>query len=143
MELEARAEMNYENYAKTINIEAKTMVDMVRRMYIPAVIRYATELATSINTVRGAAPLANCSVQEKLLTDVSELLAQMDLAKEKVREARLEAVAITGAKEKAECYRKHVVPAMEALRIPVDKLETIVDKKFWPVPTYGDLVFEV
>lgn len=142
-ELEARAEMNYENYSKTINIEAKTMVDMVRRMYIPAVIQYTTELAGSINAVRVAVPTADVTVQEKLLTQVSRLLAETEEAKEKVREARLAAVAITSAKEKAEAYRETVVPAMEALRIPVDKLETIVDKKFWPVPTYGDLVFEV
>jgi len=142
-ELEARAEINYENYAKSINIEAKTMVDMVRRMYIPAVISYATELANSINAVRAAVPNINFTVQEKLLTQISELLEETENAKEKVREARLSAVAITNAKEKAEYYRENVVPAMEALRVPVDKLETIVDKKFWPVPTYGDLVFEV
>jgi len=143
VELEARTEMMYENYAKTINIEAKTMVDMVRRMYIPAVIRYATQLANSINSVRSAVPSANFTVQEKLLTQISDLLAEVEDAKEKVREARLACVAIKDAKEKAEAYRATVVPAMEALRIPVDKLETIVDKKFWPVPTYGDLVFEV
>ena len=74
---------------------------------------------------------------------VCELLAETESAKEKVREARLAAVGIKNAKEKAEAYRENVVPAMEALRIPVDKLETIVDKKAWPVPTYGDLVFEV
>ena len=116
---------------------------MVRRMYIPAVISYATELANSINSVRAAVPGVNFTVQEKLLNQVSELLAETEAAKEKVREARLAAVALTNAKEKAEAYRENVVPAMEALRIPVDKLETIVDKKFWPVPTYGDLVFEV
>jgi len=142
-ELEARAEINYENYAKTINIEAKTMVDMVRRMYIPAVIRYATELANSINAVRAAVPTANFTVQEKLLTQISELLAETEAAKEQVREARLAAVAIKTAKEKAEAYRANVVPAMEALRAPIDKLETIVEKKAWPVPTYGDMVFEV
>ena len=142
-ELEARAEMNYENYSKTINIEAKTMVDMVRRMYIPAVIRYATELAESINAVRTAVPGANFTVQEKLLTQISDLLAETENAKERVRETRLAAVAINNAKEKAESYRENVVPAMEALRVPIDKLETIVDKKAWPVPTYGDLVFEV
>ena len=143
VELEARAEMNYENYVKTINIEAKTMLDMVRRMYIPAVISYATEVANSINSVRAAVPVANFSVQEKLLTRISELLAETESAKERLREARQACLVIKDAKEKAEAYRENVVPAMEALRVPVDALEKIVDKKFWPVPTYGDLVFEV
>ena len=143
VELEARAEMNYENYAKTINIEAKTMLDMVRRMYIPAVISYATEVANSINSVRTAVPTANFSVQEKLLTRISELLAETESAKERLKEARQACLVINDAKEKAEAYRENVVPAMEALRVPVDALEKIVDKKFWPVPTYGDLVFEV
>ncbi len=143
VELEARAEMNYENYAKTINIEAKTMLDMVRRMYIPAVISYATEVANSINSVRAAVPTANFSVQEKLLTRISELLAETEGAKERLREARQACLVIKGAKEKAEAYRETVVPAMEELRVPVDALEKIVDKKFWPVPSYGDLVFEV
>ncbi|MBQ8632531.1 MAG: glutamine synthetase type III, partial [Lachnospiraceae bacterium] len=143
VELEARAEMNYENYAKTINIEAKTMLDMVRRMYIPAVISYATEVANSINSVRAAVPTANFSVQEKLLTRISELLAETESAKERLKEARQACLVINDAKEKAEAYRENVVPAMEALRVPVDALEKIVDKKFWPVPTYGDLVFEV
>ena len=143
VELEARAEMNYENYAKTINIEAKTMLDMVRRMYIPAVISYATEVANSINSVRAAVPTANFSVQEKLLTRISELLAETENAKERLKEARQACLVIKDAKKKAEAYRENVVPAMEALRVPVDALEKIVDKKFWPVPTYGDLVFEV
>ena len=143
VELEARAEMNYETYSKTINIEAKTMMGMVRRMYIPAVIRYATELANSINSVRAAVPTANFTVQENLLIRVSELLAEMENAKEKLKAARNACMVIKDAKEKAEAYREKVVPVMEELREPVDKLEKIVDKKFWPVPTYGDLVFEV
>lgn len=142
-ELEARAEMNYETYTKTINIEAKTMMGMVRRMYIPAVIRYATELANSINAVRAAVPTANFTVQENLLIRISDLLAEVESAKEKLKEARSTCMVIKDTREKAEAYREKVVPAMEELRNPIDKLEKIVDKKFWPVPTYGDLVFEV
>ena len=142
-ELEARAEMNYENYSKTINIEAKTMVHMVAKLYIPAVIRYTTELANSINAVRAAVPNANFSVQTKLLTQISELLAEAEGAMEALKEARLKAYAMKNTKEQAEAYRELVVPAMEALRTPIDNLERTVDKKAWPVPTYGDLVFEV
>ena len=142
-ELEARAEMNYETYTKTINIEAKTMMGMVRRMYIPAVIRYATELANSINSVRAAVPTANFTVQENLLIRISDLLAEAESAKEKLKEARSICMVIKDTREKAEAYREKVVPAMEELRVPIDKLEKIVDKNFWPVPTYGDLVFEV
>ncbi|MBO5353888.1 MAG: glutamine synthetase III [Lachnospiraceae bacterium] len=142
-ELEARAEINYENYSKTLNIEAKTMVDMAAKLYIPAFIRYATELAESINAVRAAVPSADFTVQTKLLTQVSELLAETEAAMERLKEERTKAYHTKGARTQAEAYRANVVPAMEALRAPVDKLEGIVDKKAWPVPTYGDLVFEV
>ena len=142
-ELEARAEINYENYSKTINIEARTMLDMVAKLYIPAVIRYTAELAGSINSVRAAVPTANVTVQEKLLTKISNLLAEAEDAVEVLRKARSAAYQERDAKFQAEAYRKNVVPAMEALRAPIDELEGIVDKNAWPVPAYGDLVYEV
>lgn len=142
-ELEARAEINYESYAKTINIEARTMLDMVAKLYIPAVIRYTTELATSINAVRMALDEAEVSVQTKLLKKISGLLATAEDAVEVLRKERSAAHRISDAKKAAEAYRENVVPAMEALRIPIDELEGLVDKKAWPVPSYGDLVYEV
>ena len=143
VELEAREEINYEMYVKTINIEAKTMLDMASRQYIPAVIRYTTVLADSINAVQNAAPKANLSVQKRRLDEVSELLAEAYQAKNALSEELSAARAIQPMKERALRFLEGVCPAMEALRTPVDRLEMIVDKELWPVPSYADLLFEV
>ncbi len=142
-ELESRAEINYESYTKTLNIEAKTMLDMAAKLYIPAVIRYTTVLAQSVNAVRAAVPEAKCGVQAKLLTDISELLSETEGAMENLKAKLAVAAGTTGAKSQAEAFRKEVVPAMEALRAPIDALEGMVEKSAWPVPSYGDMVFEV
>lgn len=142
-ELESRMEVSYETYVKTLAIEARTMLDMVSRLYIPAVIRYASELATAIHTIQSAVPTADVSVQTKLLKEVSSLLAKAQKAKESLGKKLEKAHAAEGGRKKAEEFYKNVVPAMDALRKPIDILEGIVDKRIWPVPTYGELLFEV
>ena len=128
-ELESRVEVEYETYAKTINIEAKAMMNIAGKQIIPAVIKYATSLATSVNAVTAACG-ADVSVQAqtalKKLHEVTEKAAAME-------EGRVQAVA----------YRDEVKVAMDELRAPIDKLEMIVDKDVWPMPSYGDLLFEV
>ncbi len=142
-ELESRMEVSYETYVKTLAIEARTMLDMASRLYIPAVIRYASELATAIHTIQSAVPTADVSVQTKLLKEVSSLLAKAQKAKESLGKKLEKAHAAEGGRKKAEEFYKNVVPAMDALRKPIDILEGIVDKRIWPVPTYGELLFEV
>ena len=141
-ELESRAEVKYENYAKTINIEAKTMIDMASKQIIPAVIKYATSLADSINTI-AAAGVAEVSVQKDLLEETSELLKETQDALKALIVTEDKACAMPDGAEKAKFYHDDVVPAMDALRAPVDRLEMIVDKDMWPMPSYGDLIFEV
>ena len=141
-ELESRAEVKYENYAKTINIEAKTMIDMASKQIIPAVIKYATSLADSINTI-AAAGVAEVSVQKDLLEETSELLKETQDALKNLIVTEDKACAMPDGAEKAKFYHDDVVPAMDALRAPVDRLEMIVDKDMWPMPSYGDLIFEV
>lgn len=142
-ELESRSEVLYETYAKTINIEALTMIDMASKQIIPAVIKYATELAKSINEIKMAIPDADISVQTELLTETSSYLSDAKVALAKLIDAQSTGVAMKVAKEQAEYYRDVVKTAMEELRTPVDKLEMIVDKEMWPLPSYGDLIFEV
>ncbi len=142
-ELESRAEIHYEAYSKAVNIEAKTMEEMVSRQYIPAVIHYTTELATSLNAVRQAWAQADVSVQTELLEQVSALLAETKQALTDLQQAEREANAKPEGAEMAIAFKESVIPAMAALRAPIDKLETLVDKRLWPVPTYGDLLFEV
>ncbi len=141
-ELESRVEIQYENYAKAINIEARTMIDMAGKQIIPAVIKYTTSLANSINAVKAACD-ADVSVQTELLTETSDLLSEAKVALAKLIEATDKAAAMEEGREQAVCYRDEVKTAMDALRAPVDKLEMIVDKEMWPMPSYGDLIFEV
>ena len=131
-----------ESYAKALNIEARAMIDMAGKQVIPAVIKYTTVLATSINTVKAACP-ADTSAQESLLTEVSALLAEAKSALGNLVEAAEKAYAMEAGRAQAVCCRDELKAAMDALRAPVDKLEMIVDKDMWPMPSYGDLIFEV
>ena len=140
-ELESRAEIKFESYAKAINIEARTMIDMASKQIIPAIIKYTKELADTVVVVKEAG--ADASVQAELLTEVSGLLAESKKALEALKVVTDQAAAMEEGEDQARFYHSDVVPAMEALRVPVDKLEMIVDKEAWPMPSYGDLIFEV
>lgn len=142
-ELESRAEIKYEAYSKAINIESRSMIDIASKHIIPAVIQYVTALASSINQVRQACPAACVQVQEQLLVQASDLLNETKQALERLEKVTDEVADQEEGKEKAYFYLQQVVPAMEALRAPVDNLEMIVDKGMWPMPSYGDLLFEV
>ena len=143
VELEARAEIDYESYSKAINIEAKTMVDMAGKKFSPAVINYVTDLAASINEINAACGGVNVDVQSDLLKKASDLLAQAQKAKIAL-EASIEKAATKEEGTVQANFFKDVVKAdMDALRAPIDELEVIVGKEYWPVPCYADLLFEV
>ena len=142
-ELQSRMEIEYEIYAKTLNIEARAMVDIATKQIVPAVIRYTTVLADSINSVKAACPEAPVSVQISLLKETSKYLEETKIAMRKLEEVTRIAHAMERGEVQARYYRDEVHTAMEALREPVDKLEMIVDKSMWPMPSYGDLIFEV
>ena len=143
VELHSRAEINYEAYSKAINIEAKTMIEMVNKKYIPAVIKAVATLAESINSVKAAVPSADVSVQTTLLTDTSALLAKAKAAVINLQEVVTEAATKEEGAEQATYFKDVVFSAMAELRAPIDALELIIDKEAWPVPTYGELLFEV
>ena len=143
VELKSRAEIEYEAYSKAINIEAKTMIEMASRKYIPAVIKFTTSLANSINAVKTAVPTADVSVQEELLTETSALLVKAQKALKSLIDKAAEATTKEDGAEQALFFKNVVFPAMNELREPIDQLETLVDKDIWPVPTYGDLLFEI
>ncbi|MBO5154984.1 MAG: glutamine synthetase III [Eubacterium sp.] len=142
VELESRVEIEYETYAKTINIEARSMIDIASKQIIPAVIRYTTTLANSINAVK-AAGAADVSVQTELLSETSDYLSDVKVALAKLIEVTDAGSAMEEGRDQAVYYRDVVKAAMDELRAPVDKLEMIVDKDLWPMPSYGDLIFEV
>ena len=140
-ELESRAEIQYEAYAKAINIEARTMIDMASKQFLPAFIKYTKTLADTINAVKAAG--VDATVQTEALKEVSALMAETKVALDRLVKVTGEAAAKEEGEVQATYYHTEVVLAMDALRTPVDKLEMIVDKEAWPMPSYGDLIFEV
>lgn len=142
-ELESRVEIEYEAYSKAINIEAKTMIDIAGKSIIPAVIRYTTRLADSIIKLKSAVSGIEPYAQNAILIEVNEHLKESKVALENLKNYMDNAAEITDVTAHAKYMHEVVVPAMEALRKPIDTLEMIVDKDLWPMPSYGDLLFEV
>ena len=141
VELESREEIIYETYAKTINIEALAMIDMAGKQIIPAVVKYSKSLADTVNAVKAAG--ADASIQTALLKEVIEKLAAMQEALKKLEKAEKEASAMEDVKAQAFFYKDTVRNIMDELRDPADRLEMIVDKEIWPIPTYGELMYEI
>ena len=140
-ELRSRAEIQYEGYSKALNIEARAMIDIASKHIIPAVMRFSRNLAGTVNEIKTAG--ADVTVPMNMLKDTTALLSQTKLALAKLQEAADQAAAMENGREQAEYYHEVVFKDMEELRVPVDKLEMIVDKEEWPMPSYGDLLFEV
>ena len=140
-ELKSRAEIQYEGYAKAINIEARAMIDIASKHIIPAVMRYARNLAETANEIKGAG--ADESIPVEILKQLTSLLSEARKALLVLKDVTRTAAAMEEGEAQAHYYYKEVCTAMTALRIPVDELEMIVDKEEWPMPSYGDLLFEV
>ena len=140
-ELESRVEIQYESYAKLVNIEARAMIDIASKQIIPAVIKYTKSLADTVNAVTAAG--VEASVQIELLAETSALLSDTKVALAKLIDVAAAAAEKAEGEEQARYFHDVVMPAMKALRAPVDQLEMIVDKEMWPMPSYGDLIFEV
>ena len=140
-ELRSRVEIKYENYAKTIHIEALTMIDMASKSIIPSIIKWTGSLAGTIRSLEEIG--ASAKIQRKLLAESSDLLEKTQDALEELIVLTAQAEQTPEGKERACFYHETVMPAMQALRSPVDRLEMIVDKDMWPMPSYGDLLFEV
>ena len=143
IEIESREEILFENYAKTVNIEALTMIEMASRDIIPAVNEYLGDLANEAAAKLSVLPTLNCDVERDLLTKLSDLNAKAYADLNTLKEAEAKATAETDFVKRAECYRDEVIPAMEALRAHVDEMETITAGEYWPLPTYGDMMFRV
>ena len=142
-ELKSCADIYYDKYAKTIDIEAKTMIDMASKQYIPCAIKFMNNLAQTINNMNQAMNgKADNSVTEKILSDTSSLLSKAKEALENLKKKLKEEEAEKDGTKKAILYRKEIIPIMEDLRRPIDELELLVDSSLWPVPYYGDLMFK-
>jgi len=140
-ELHSRYEVYLEIYAKNINIEAQASVAMVKNLFIPAVIAFTSELASTINNLKSAG--ASTKVQKALLDEVSELLESANKKLAEFEGILKKAQDEKEAKHKAEAYRDDVVPAMNSLRADIDALETFVPSSKWPVPSYAEMLFKL
>jgi glutamine synthetase len=140
-ELDARKEILFEQYAGVRNIEALTMVDMANKMLIPATVKYTKKLADTVIAVKEAG--VDATVQTELLAEVSAKLSEMKAAAKALEDITAKAADTEGTEETAKAYKNEVMAAMAALRKPADELEVIMPKEVWPIPTYGDLVFEL
>ena len=142
-EMISRREIFFENYRKVKNIEAKTMLEMTVRDFIPAVSSYITELAEGINLKKSALKTADTSCEEGIMEKLSGLLGKTYEAYRALEAAEAKAVAIKDVEEAALYYTGTVEAKMLALRKYVDQMELLTKRSAWPVPTYGDLTFGV
>jgi glutamine synthetase len=138
-EIHARHEILLENYIKTINIEAKTMLSMARREILPAVINFATILANSVNAVEAAG--VDATAQALLLQKVNDAATAMSLAIDELAEKVAAASEESDVGKKAVAYRDSVIPAMVELRKVSDGIEPFISAESWPLPTYADMLF--
>ncbi len=142
-EMHSRCEIMLENYCKVIRIEALTMLQIARRDILPAVTSFMGEVSNAALSKKAFLPNLNCTVEEKLVSKLSDLLTACDTYIEELDMAVCEADKITDIKEKAMHDYRAVISVMTNLRTAVDTLETIVGAKYWPYPTYDEILFSV
>ena len=142
-EMQARCEIKFEAYCKTLGIEAVTMLDMARTEILPAVFRYSNSLAEGIAAKKSVG--ASAAAETALLEKISALTDSLYRETERLDAAYSEAQNFgeDRARELTEHYRKKVIPAMQAVRADADALEVIVEERVWPFPTYGTLLYRI
>ena len=142
VEVVSRTDILLEEYSKTINIEAITMLHIANKEIIPAVVEYLNELCESASLKKSINPAFSSECEEGLIADVSEKESEMYKAVGALK-AALKNVPSDDAQTSANYYRDVVIPAMADVRKPADELELLVGREYWPFPTYGDLLFSV
>ena len=140
-ELCSRCEIQLENYCKTVIIEANTMVDMARRQILPAIREYTTELANTLAVKKAVSATVACSYESKLLEKLSALSDQIADKADALQQAVANLSKTEGVVQEACAIRDNVLTAMAQLRLSADEAETATAEKYWPFPTYGELLF--
>ena len=140
-ELEARCEILLENYCKVVRIEALTMVDMVQKDILPAVEAYSAAVSGAAATKLALDTDTPCNYEKKLVKKLSALADQMDDKAEKLSLAMVKLKMVDGIEEEAATIRDEILPRMNELRVAADEAETVTAAKYWPFPTYGELLF--
>ena len=142
-ELNSRFEILLENYCKVLNIEALTMLDMVKKDVLPAVTAYTGELADAAMAKKAFISSLECPYEKETVEKLSELTALAYANTKLLEKAVADAKAVVGVYDTAVYYKDNVIKAMNDLRVVVDELETITSTEYWPYPSYGDLLFGV
>lgn len=142
-EIESRYEILLENYVKTVNIEALTMINMAKTELLPAAFKFSKELSDTINSVKATGMSVEVSAQSSVLKELSPVLSSFSSSITALKKAVEKASSESSALKQAEAYSKLVISAMEALRTDADKLETILPADIYPFPTYAELLFNV
>lgn len=139
----SRFEILMENYNKTINIEALTAVEMAKRDILPVVMRYLGDLSHTYNQIKATGVHQALDTQEELLTEISIRAASAYAKVRDLEKAIADTAVIHDVTTQGTCYRDRVIPVMKSLREDIDRLEMLVDARYWPMPTYGDLLFGI
>ena len=142
-ELQSRCDILLEEYSKTLNIEALTMIDMAKKDIIPAVCSYIKTLTDTALNKKSLSAVIDCSLEISLVKKLSSLNSCLDIKIEKLNTSILEAKNYSDPKENAEFYKDNIKVQMQEVRAIADELETIVSKEYWPFPTYADLLFSI
>jgi glutamine synthetase len=142
VEIRSRQDIFFENYSKIINIEALTMIEMAGRDIIPAVNRYMGDVATGANAKEKLLP-GSCAVERDIVQKLSDLTYKAYHVLAKLEASERIAASIPDNVARAEAYRDTVIPSMNRLREFVDEMETLTSSEYWPLPSYGDMMFKV
>lgn len=142
-ELKSRCEIMLENYCKTVLIEANTMVDMAKTQIAPAVSAYAKEIAETISVKKSSDSSLACIYENSLLKKLSSLTDRIAGKTENLEEALVSLHTVEDTTAEAEAIRDNILVRMGELRLACDEAETVTAKKYWPFPSYGDLLFSV
>ena len=142
-ELKSRCEIMLDNYCKTVVIEANTMVDMARKQILPAVAAYVKEVSKTAVAKKQFAPDASCEYEKKTVTKLSLLMEQILDKTETLEDEIMKLKFISDVKQESYAIRDSILPKMGELRAVADEAETLTADKYWPFPTYGELLFGV
>ena len=143
VEMESRYEVEMEHYAKIINIEALTMLEMARKQLLPAVNSYMSEVANTAATKLAVSEALSVRSETKTLTKLSADADAMSDAIDVLQDVVDAAEALTSESEKAVAFHDNVIPAMDALRAAADDAETICGEDYWPLPSYSKMLYYV
>ena len=142
-ELRSRYEIHLENYCKVLNIETATMISMSKKYIFPSVASYLKDLSNTVNEIKAAVSTADTKPQEELIKKISSLEADLYNNTCLLEDLSNKALTIADHKKRADFYKDLVIDVMKTVRIAADELELITAKKYWPMPTYGDLIYKV